>query len=61
MNITEIKSYYSWSNLFDSPSLSTIVQDEIETVIPSESNEHLSVKKTKTSSCGRNYKSLLQF
>jgi hypothetical protein len=45
----------------DIPSLLTIIQDEIETVIPSESNEHLSVKKTKTSSCGLNYKSLLQF
>jgi hypothetical protein len=43
------------------PSLLTIIQDEIETVIPSESNEHLSVKKTKTSSYGLNYKSLLQF
>jgi hypothetical protein len=45
----------------DIPSLLTIVQDEIETVIPSESNEHLSVKETKTSSYGLNYKSLLQF
>jgi hypothetical protein len=48
------------SDLLKVPSLLTIVQDEIETVIPSESNEHLSVKKTKTS-CGLNYKSLLQF
>jgi hypothetical protein len=42
-------------------SLLTIVQDEIETVIPSESNEHLSVKKIKTSSYGLNYKYQLQF
>jgi hypothetical protein len=59
----ESKPSRSSSNLIESdiPSLLTIVQDEIETVIPSESNEHLSVKKTKTSSCGLNYKSLLQF
>jgi hypothetical protein len=54
----KIKSYHSSPNLFDPPSLLTIVQDEIETIIPSESNENLSVKKTKTSSCGLNYKSL---
>jgi hypothetical protein len=63
-DLTESKSYHFSSNFFDQeavPSLLTIVQDEIETVIPSESNEHFSVKKTKTSSCGLNYKSLLQF
>jgi hypothetical protein len=49
-----------FSDLLEVPSLLTIVQDEIETVIPSESNEHLSVKKTKIS-CDLNYKSLLQF
>jgi hypothetical protein len=51
------------SNLIEQDILSllTIIQDEIETVIPSESNEHLSVKKTKTSTCDLNYKSLLQF
>jgi hypothetical protein len=43
------------------PSILTISQDEIETVIPSESNEHISIKKTKTSSCGLNYKLLAQF
>jgi hypothetical protein len=51
------------SDLFerDISSILTIIRDEIETVIPSESNEHLSVKKTTTSSCELNYKSLLQF
>jgi hypothetical protein len=48
-------------NLASIPSILTISQDEIETVIPSESNEHLSIKKTKTSSCGLNYKLLAQF
>jgi hypothetical protein len=43
------------------PSILTISQDEIETAIPSESNEHLSIKKIKTSSCGLNYKLLAQF
>jgi hypothetical protein len=61
MDITETKSYHSSSHLFDSPSLITIVQDEIETVFSSESNEHLSAKKTQSSSCGLIYKSLLQF
>ena len=64
MEISESKPSRRSSNLFDpetTPSLLTIVQDEIETIILSESNEHLSVKKTKTSSCGLNYKSLLQF
>jgi anionic cell wall polymer biosynthesis LytR-Cps2A-Psr (LCP) family protein len=61
MDLIESKSYHSPSSFEEIPSLLTIVQDEIETVIPSESNEHLSVKKTKTSSCGLNYKSLLQF
>jgi hypothetical protein len=63
MNLTESKSYHSSSSFFEQevPSLLTIVHDEIETVRTSESNEHLSVKKTKTSSCGLNYKSLLQF
>jgi hypothetical protein len=64
MDISESKSYQSSSSFFDQEavlSLLTIVQDEIETVIPCESNEHLSVKKTKTSSCGLNYKSLLKF
>jgi hypothetical protein len=54
----KIKAYHSSPNLLDPPNLLTIVQDEIETVIPSESNEHLSLKKTKTSSCCLNYKSL---
>jgi hypothetical protein len=48
-------------DLASTPSILTISQDEIETVIPSESNEHLSIKKTKTSSCGLNYKLLAQF
>jgi hypothetical protein len=50
----KIKSYHSSQNLFDPPRLLTIVQDEIETVIQSEFNEHLSVKMTKTSSCDLN-------
>jgi hypothetical protein len=62
MDLIESKTYHSSSSFQEEiPSLLTIVQDEIETVIPSESNEHLSVKKTKTSSCGLNYKSLLQY
>jgi hypothetical protein len=61
MDIIESKSYYRSSSVFYLPSLLTIVQDEIETVISSESNDGLSVKKIKTSSCGFNYKSLLQF
>jgi hypothetical protein len=62
MDLIESKSYHSSSSFQgeEIPSLLTIVRDEIETVIPSESNEHLSVKKTKTSSCGLNYISLLQ-
>jgi hypothetical protein len=53
MDLIESKTYHS-SSIFQGdeiPSLLTIVQDEIETVIPSESNEHLSGKNTKTSSC----------
>jgi hypothetical protein len=63
MEISESKASRRSSDLIerDIPNLLTIIQNEIETVIPSESNEHLSVKKTKTSSCGLNYKSLLQF
>jgi hypothetical protein len=63
MDLIELKSYRSSSSFQgeEIPSLLTIVQDEIKTVIPSESNEHLSVKKTKISSCGLNYKSLMQF
>jgi hypothetical protein len=63
MDILESKSYHSSSNLFEHeiPSLLTIVQDKIETVFPSESNEHLSEKKTKISSYSLNYKSLLEF
>jgi hypothetical protein len=59
----ELKASRRSSDLIerDIPSILTIIQDEIKTVLPSESNEHLSVKKTKTSSCGLNYKSLLQF
>jgi hypothetical protein len=48
-------------DLASTPSILTFSQDEIETVIPSESNEHLSIKKSKTSSCGLNYKLLAQF
>jgi hypothetical protein len=43
MDISESKSYHSSPSFFDQdevPSLLTIVQDEIKTVIPSESNEH---------------------
>jgi hypothetical protein len=36
----KIKSYHSSPYLFDPLNPLTIVQDEIETVIPSESNEH---------------------
>jgi hypothetical protein len=63
MVLIESNTYHSSSSFQgdEIPSLLTIVQDEIETVIQSESNGHLSVKKTKTSSCGLNYKSLLQF
>jgi hypothetical protein len=61
MDIPEIKSYQSSPNLFDSLNLLTIVQDEIETVISSESNKHLSKKISKRSNYGFNYKSLLQF
>jgi hypothetical protein len=63
MEISESKPSRRSSNLIESdvPSLLTIIQDEIETVIPIESNDPLSVKKTKTSSCGLNNKSLLQF
>jgi hypothetical protein len=64
MDMSESKTYHKSSSFFEQeavPSLLTIVQDYIETVIPSESNEHLSVKKTKISSYGLNYKNLLQF
>jgi hypothetical protein len=57
----KIKSYHSWPILFDPPSLLTIVQDEIEMVIQSESNEHIRVNKTKTSLCCLNNKSFVQF
>jgi hypothetical protein len=62
MDILESKASLRSSDLIeqDIPSILSIIQYEIETVIPSESNEHLSVKETKTSSCGLNYKSLLQ-
>jgi hypothetical protein len=43
------------------PSLFSITNDVIERVIPSESNEHISKKISKKSSCGLNYKVLLQF
>jgi hypothetical protein len=52
MDVPEKKIYDS------TPSLLTIVQDEIETVIPSVSNEHLSKKISKRSICGLNNKSL---
>jgi hypothetical protein len=58
MDISKSKSSRRSSSLFDQEtvlSLLTIVQDEIEAFIPSESNEHLSVKITRTSSCGLNY------
>jgi hypothetical protein len=48
-------------DLASTNSILTISQNEIETVFPSESNEHLSIKKTKTSSCGLNYTLLAQF
>jgi hypothetical protein len=48
-------------NLASTPSILTFSQDEIDTVISSESSEHLSIKKTKISSCGLNYKLLAQF
>jgi hypothetical protein len=55
MDISKSKSSCRLSNLIDQevavPSLLIIVHDEIETVIPSESNEHLRLKKSKTSSC----------
>jgi hypothetical protein len=47
-------------DLASTPSILIFSKNEIETVIPSESNEHLSLKKTKTSSCGLNYKLLGQ-
>jgi hypothetical protein len=34
-------------DLASTPSILTFSQNEIETVIPSESNEHISIKKTK--------------
>jgi hypothetical protein len=47
-------------NKMSIPSLFSITQNEIESVIPSESAEHLSTKIIKTSSCGVNYKTLGQ-
>jgi hypothetical protein len=62
MDLIESKSYHSSSSFQEEiTSLLTMGQDEIETVIPSESNEDLRVRKTKTSSCCLNYKNLLQF
>jgi hypothetical protein len=62
MDLIESKLYHSLSSFQEEiPNLLTIVQDEIEIVIPFESNELLCVKKIKTSSCGLNYKNLLQF
>jgi hypothetical protein len=56
MDLIESKTYHSSSSFQEEiPGLLTIVQDDIETVIPSESNEHLSVKKTKIASCELNY------
>jgi hypothetical protein len=43
------------------PSLFSITNDETETIIPSESKEYISKKISKKSSCGLNYKVLLQF
>jgi hypothetical protein len=43
------------------PSLFSITNNEIETVILSESNEHISKKISKKSSWRVNYKVLLQF
>jgi hypothetical protein len=48
-------------DLGSTPSILTFSQDERETVIPSESNEHLNIKKTKISSCGVYYKFFAQF
>jgi hypothetical protein len=42
-------------------SLFSITNDETETIIPSESKEHISKNISKKSSCGLNYKILLQF
>jgi hypothetical protein len=48
MELMESKNYHSSSSFQEEiPSLLTIVQVEIETVIPSESNEYLSVKNLK--------------
>jgi hypothetical protein len=57
MNISESKSYHSSSSFFDQeavPSLFTIVQDEIETLIPSKSNGYLSKKISKRYTCDLN-------
>jgi hypothetical protein len=44
------------------PSLFSITNDETETIIPSESNEHIASHKTsKQSKCGINYKTITQF
>jgi hypothetical protein len=49
-------------NILDSiPSLLTIAQDEIDVVISLEYKKHLSKKISKRSTCGLNYKSVLQF
>jgi hypothetical protein len=57
---SDIKTFQSTPSLFvNPPSLLTIVQDKIETVIPSESNQNLSKKISKRSTCGLNYNRLL--
>jgi uncharacterized protein YqhQ len=44
------------------PSVFSITNDETETIIPSESNEHISSHKiSKQSKCGINYKTITQF
>jgi hypothetical protein len=44
------------------PSLFSITNDEIETIIPSESNEHIASHKiSKQSKCDINYKTIIQF
>jgi hypothetical protein len=43
-------------------SLFSITNNETETIIPSESNEHITSHKiSKKNSCGINYKTLFQF
>jgi hypothetical protein len=44
------------------PSLFSIRKDEVETIIPSESNEHITSHKiSQESKCGINYKIITQF